>query len=90
MSFAEKKILICDRFSTEAFAYLKKSPNFEILLAKSAEHFHEHLPTANALVIRSKQKITKEILDQAKHLEVIVTCTSGYDHIDLDETKKRA
>lgn len=89
MTSAQKKILICDRFSTEAFAYLKKSPNFEVILIKSEEHFNEEVKTAHGLVIRSKQKITPAVLDQAKNLQVIVTCTSGYDHIDLVETKKR-
>lgn len=86
---AQKKILICDRFSTEAFLSLKKSPNFEVILIKSEEHFNDEVKTAHGLVIRSKQKINASLLDLANNLEVIVTCTSGYDHIDLVETKKR-
>lgn len=89
VNMTQKKILICDRFSTEAFAYLKKNSNFEVIPIKSDEHFAEQLPSAHGLMIRSKQKITAQVLDQAKNLEVIVTCTSGYDHIDLVETKKR-
>ena len=79
-----KNILICDRFSLEAEIQLKAHKNFQV-----STFSDEKLPTANALIIRSKFKVTKELLDRALALEVIVTCTSGYDHIDLEETKKR-
>lgn len=81
---AKKSILICDRFAMEALVKLKQNPAFEV-----DSYSEEKLKTANALIIRSKFKVTKAILDNAPALEVIVTCTSGYDHIDLEETKKR-
>lgn len=79
-----KNILICDRFSLEAEVQLKTQNNFQV-----SRFSEEKLPTAHALIVRSKFKVTKELLDRAQALEVIVTCTSGYDHIDLEETKKR-
>lgn len=82
-STAVKNILICDRFAIEASIELKKNTHFKVTTQMS------ELPTAHALVIRSKFKVTKEVLDQAPLVEVIVTCTSGYDHIDLKETEKR-
>lgn len=86
---SEKKILICDRFAIEAFATLKKNSFLNLIPIKSEAQFQEEIKTAHALIIRSKQKITASVLDQAPLLKVIITCTSGYDHIDLDETKKR-
>ena len=80
----KKSILICERFAVEALVKLKQNSSFQV------ETFSEEkIQTANALIIRSKFKINKELLDKAPQLEVIVTCTSGYDHIDLEETKKR-
>lgn len=81
---ARKSILICERFAMEALVKLKQVPGFDV-----DQYTEENLKTANALIIRSKFKITKALLDNAPALEVIVTCTSGYDHIDLEETKKR-
>lgn len=81
---AKKSILICERFAMEALVKLKQISAFEV-----DQFSEEKLKTANALIIRSKFKITKELLDKSPALEVIVTCTSGYDHIDLEETKKR-
>lgn len=80
---AVKSILICERFAMEALVKLKQVPGFEV-----DQYSDEKLKAANALIIRSKFRITKELLEKAPALEVIVTCTSGYDHIDLDETKK--
>lgn len=80
----QKSILICERFSLEALVKLKQNKGFLV------ENFSEEkLSSANGLIIRSKFKITRELLEKAPALEVIITCTSGYDHIDLVETKKR-
>ncbi|MGZ3692145.1 MAG: NAD(P)-dependent oxidoreductase, partial [Pseudobdellovibrio sp.] len=79
-----KNILICDRFAIEASVQLKSNSQFNV-----SSYSEDQLTTAHALIIRSKFKITKELLDKTPQLEVIVTCTSGYDHVDLIETKKR-
>jgi D-3-phosphoglycerate dehydrogenase / 2-oxoglutarate reductase len=79
-----KSILICERFALEALVQLKTNKNFKV------DNYHEEkLNEANALIIRSKFKITADLLNQAPHLQLIVTCTSGFDHIDLVETEKR-
>lgn len=84
-----KKILICDRFAQEAHIKLKTNKSFEVLLTQTSEHLQSELPTAHGLLIRSRVKVDGSFLAAAKNLEVIVTCTSGFDHIDLTETKKR-
>ena len=79
-----KNILICERFSIEALMQLKQNKSFNV-----ANYSEELIETANALIIRSKFKITPELLNKCPHLELIVTCTSGFDHIDLVETTKK-
>jgi D-3-phosphoglycerate dehydrogenase len=79
-----KKIMICDRFALEAQMELKKNKNFEVL-----SYSENELANAHALIVRSKFPITKEVLEKTKDLQLIVTCTSGFDHIDLKETEKR-
>ena len=85
----KKKILICDRFAVEAHVVLKKNLAFDVVLAQSPDLLSQHITDANGILIRSKQKIDASFLAKAHKLEVIVTCTSGFDHIDLVETKKR-
>ncbi|MBI2584244.1 MAG: 3-phosphoglycerate dehydrogenase [Candidatus Aenigmarchaeota archaeon] len=45
--------------------------------------------TAEILVIRSRTKIDKSLLDKATNLKVIATATTGLDHIDVEECGKR-
>ena len=80
----KKNILICERFSTEALMQLKTNSEFNV-----ENYREEFLATAHALIVRSKFKITTELLDKCPALELVVTCTSGYDHINLIETQKR-
>ncbi|MEK6628981.1 MAG: NAD(P)-dependent oxidoreductase [Bdellovibrionota bacterium] len=80
----KKNILICERFAFEAEIALKQNKNFNV-----QNYSEEKLATATALIIRSKFLITPELLDKAPNLELIVTCTSGFDHINLIETQKR-
>ena len=85
----KKKVLITDRFAQDSFLFLQQQSHFEVVRADSPQHLPlEHLVTANALIIRSRTIINEELLKKARQLQVIITCTSGFDHIDLDATQK--
>lgn len=79
----KKNILICERFALEALVELKNNKNFNV-----ETYSEEKLATANALIIRSKFKIDEDLLKKSPELKLIVTCTSGFDHIDLKATQK--
>lgn len=85
----KKKILITDRFAQDSFLYLQQNPQFEVV---RSDHYHhlplEHLVSANALLIRSRTPINEELLKKARQLQLIITGTSGFDHIDLEATQK--
>lgn len=85
----KKNILITDRFSLESLLYLQRQTQFQVI--QSPHPFHipqELLVEAHALIIRSKTPITEELLSKARQLQLIVTTTSGFDHIDLEATQK--
>jgi D-3-phosphoglycerate dehydrogenase len=86
----KKKILITERFAQDSLSYLlQQSPGFEILKSKTPGTIDPTpLATADALLIRSKTLITDMVFQQAKKLQLIITCTSGFDHIDLDAAAK--
>ncbi|WP_374079363.1 D-2-hydroxyacid dehydrogenase [Bdellovibrio bacteriovorus] len=85
----KKKILITDRFAQDSFLYLQQHSHFEVVRADHPHHLPlEHLVSANALIIRSRTAINEELLKKARQLQLIITCTSGFDHIDLDATQK--
>lgn len=81
------KLLVTDRFSIEAEAHLKA--HFEVSRSNTHDPTKEELSGVQVLIIRSRTKITKEFLDTAPDVQLIVTSTSGYDHIDFEETIKR-
>lgn len=86
---ARKKILITDRFAQDSFLYLSQNPQFEVVKSDSPHHLPlEHLVSAHALLIRSRTPIHEELLKKARQLQVIITATSGFDHIDLEATQK--
>lgn len=75
----KKKILVADRFSQEGLSLLSSQPFLEIEKGFSKDQ----LAFCNGLLIRSGQKVDRDLLKSSKNLEVIVTTTSGFDHIDL-------
>jgi len=85
----KKKILITDRFAQDSFLFLQQNSQFEVVRADHPHHLPlEHLVSANALIIRSRTHINEELLKKARQLQLIITCTSGFDHIDLEATQK--
>tara|TARA_B110001454_G_scaffold219199_1_gene251769 strand:+ start:72854 stop:73840 length:987 start_codon:yes stop_codon:yes gene_type:complete len=85
----KKKILVCDRFSSESLQMMETQDYFEIIKADPLRlKNNPHLATAEGLLIRSRALITADLLKQAKKLQVVITATSGFDHIDLDATQK--
>ena len=83
------KVLVTDRFDIEALAYLQSDTNLEIITCSSPTPTTEELKDVQGLVIRSRTKIDGALLDHSPRLEVIVSATSGFDHIDLKLTAAR-
>jgi D-3-phosphoglycerate dehydrogenase len=84
----KKKILISDRFSSDAFLMLSSQPYLNVQRALSSDLLKDDLSDVNALVIRSRTVVDENVLSRAKKLQVIVTATSGFDHIDLNACAK--
>jgi D-3-phosphoglycerate dehydrogenase len=89
------RVLICDRFDIDALAMLKGNKGLDVSVAsdQSAGNLLGVSPTelkqTHALIIRSRLKVSRELLGEMPELKVIVTATSGFDHIDLKETQAR-
>lgn len=85
----KKKILVCDRFSLESLQMIETQDYFELIKADPLTlKDNPYLSTAEGLLIRSRALITADLLKQAKKLQVVITATSGFDHIDLEATQK--
>lgn len=85
----KKKVLLTDRFAQDVFLFLQQQPNLDVTRADSPTHLSlDQLVSAHALIIRSRTLINEDLLSKARNLQVIITATSGFDHIDLAATKK--
>jgi D-3-phosphoglycerate dehydrogenase len=84
------KVLIATEkpFAPAAVSYIKdviEKAGFELALLEKyegKEALIEAAKTADAMIIRS-DKATKEVLDAAENLKIIVRAGAGYDNIDL-------
>lgn len=82
-------IIITEKFSLEALIHLKQSGLFEVAQVKVPQLTDDHLQRAQGLIIRSQTKITADFLEKMPALKMIITCTSGFDHIDLTATQHK-
>jgi D-3-phosphoglycerate dehydrogenase / 2-oxoglutarate reductase len=74
-------ILVCDNFGQH---FLDRLANFGKVFQSSDIDYSLPLDKVTILVVRSKTKVNKELVDVMKSLECVITATHGTDHIDLD------
>jgi len=74
-------ILVCDNFGQE---FLDRLSNFGNVFQSSDIDYSLPLDKVTILVVRSKTKVNKELVDIMKSLECVITATHGIDHIDLE------
>jgi D-3-phosphoglycerate dehydrogenase len=74
-------ILVCDNFGQH---FLDRLANFGKVFQSSDIDYSLPLDKVTILVVRSKTKVNKELVDIMKSLECVITATHGIDHIDLD------
>ncbi|MGE0634015.1 MAG: hydroxyacid dehydrogenase [Pseudobdellovibrionaceae bacterium] len=87
MAAKQSLVLITDRFSTEAWVRLETTSFLRIEKAAEPTLEKADLSEVAGLIIRSRTKINAALLKRAPKLQVIVTTTSGFDHIDLAATE---
>jgi D-3-phosphoglycerate dehydrogenase len=84
------KILISDLIHPDAVAWLKGQPG--ALVSFQPELSHEELLAViseyDALIVRSRTKVTKEIIAAAKNLKVIGRAGTGLDNIDVEAAQR--
>jgi D-3-phosphoglycerate dehydrogenase / 2-oxoglutarate reductase len=77
------KLIVANRFSQESLIHLKKSGRVDVSTCEHLSENKELWPECQGLLIRSGVQVTPELLNQFPKLDVIVSATSGFDHIDL-------
>ena len=74
-------ILVCDNYCKE---FLDRLSKFGNVFQSSDIDYSLPLDKVTILVVRSKTKVNKELVDIMTRLELVITATHGIDHIDLN------
>lgn len=88
---SKPKLLITDGLSNDGLQALEQSGLFDISFHKSVEKdaLKTMLANAEALIIRSATKMTKELIDAAPKLKVIMRAGAGVDNVDVKHATEK-
>ena len=76
------RILICDPIDPIGTEKLKNA-GFTVEFLDSKEMLKERIRDYDAIIVRSRTKVTREIINNGKNLKLIARAGSGLDNIDL-------
>lgn len=84
------KVLVCDRVDEEGIKILKENGfEVDVKLNLTREQLKEEVKNYDALIVRSRTKVTREVLEAAGNLKLIVRAGVGLDNIDLEAARER-
>lgn len=81
--------MIADEYSDAAVDSLRPHGHVSVLSQLDAERQREALRSADALLVRTAFRVTKEILDQTSQLKVIARAGVGLDNVDVAAARQR-
>jgi len=84
------KVLIAAPLHEKAFDVLKNA-GFEVVYEEypNEERLLELAKDVDAIIVRSKPKVTRKVIENAPNLKAIGRAGVGLDNIDLDAAKER-
>lgn len=84
------KILICDKISEKGVEKLKNAGfTVDVKTGMKPEELIGVISSYHAVVVRSATKITKDVIEAAKELKLIVRGGVGLDNVDAESAKKK-
>lgn len=88
---ADMKVLICDGMHESGVSLLKAAEGLEVDTPDqiSQEEVLEKIDQYDAMVVRSRTQVTKELLNRGTRLKVVGRAGTGVDNIDVAEASHR-
>ena len=85
------KVLITEQISAAGIEALRQERDFDVdvRIGTSAIELQAAIAEADALIVRSKTRVTAGLIEGAERLKVIGRAGSGVDNIDLEAATKR-
>lgn len=83
------RILVSDALSEEGLKILRESAEVDYKPEISPEELTAEIGSYDALVVRSRSKVTAAVIDAGKNLKVIGRAGVGVDNIDVDRATEK-
>jgi len=83
------RVLVCDPVAEDGIAYLRERAHVDVRTGLSPEELTRIIPHYDALVVRSETKVTAEVIEAGKRLQVIGRAGVGIDNIDVAAATRR-
>jgi len=85
------RILVCDGMHESGLELLRSAEGVEVDAPEqwSADAIRENLPEYDAMVVRSRTKVTSRMLENATKLKVVGRAGTGVDNIDIQAASSR-
>ena len=83
------KVLISDPISNKGIDILRDYAEVDIKLGLKPEELVATIGDYEALMVRSQTKVTAEVIEAGKKLQVIARAGVGLDNIDIEEATRR-
>ncbi|OGG27073.1 hypothetical protein A2960_02940 [Candidatus Gottesmanbacteria bacterium RIFCSPLOWO2_01_FULL_39_12b] len=84
------KILISDKIDENALSYLKEQKiDVDYLPEITPEELLKSISTYDALILRSRTRVTKEVIESGINLKVIARAGTGLDNIDIKAAEQK-
>ncbi|MFN0150912.1 MAG: hydroxyacid dehydrogenase [bacterium] len=83
--------LVADSLSSSGLEILRDGGRFEVAVADTinAHELLDRIPDFHALVVRSRTKVTRDVIARGAALRVIGRCGVGLDNIDVAAARER-
>jgi len=87
---SKRKVLVCDPIHEEGIEKLKRA-GFEVDVNPTItpEQLRKAVSNYDALIVRSRTKVTKEIIEAGKRLKVVGRAGAGLDNIDVETAERK-
>jgi len=84
------KVLVCDQISDDGLNLLKEN-NFtvDVKIGLQPDELKNVIKDYEVVIVRSATKLTKDIIDSAEKLKLIVRGGVGLDNIDAEAAKSK-
>jgi len=83
------KVLVTDPIHEDGLAQLREFAEVDVAIGLKQEGLIKRVAGFDTLVVRSATKVTREVLEAAKELKLVVRAGVGLDNIDLKAAKER-